>query len=259
MPEAREEFEFLPVECPRCGAKGRLRIDRLDRSFTCKQCKRIFHVGVSGILPGERPPDPKDESGAIDQFTIRAAPPSMIERLWKKIPKDGKALVGGGMFIGLLVFCNIIYFWFFSGGGMPTKLLDRAKFVGEAYARKDLETLAPLIASDTEKEAARWLEETRPEAWKNIPPDAVVSVSTPIKPDVASAKYGMATVTVKIVVPSVPGYLSIPLYWVPESKNTANPDWRLDAKRTLETAGKKRLSLTIPPPRRKSKYEANQD
>jgi hypothetical protein len=265
MPNPKEakpndsELEYLPVECPRCGSKGRLRIERLDRSFTCKGCKRVFHVGISGILPGERPADQVDESGALDQFTIRAAPPGLIERLWAKLPKDGKALMGGAIFIGLLVLCNVAYFWFFSGGGVPEKLLDRAKFVGEAYARNNLEDLQEMVAPDTQKEAIRWLAETRPEAWNNIPEDAVVSVSTPAKPDVASAKYGMATVTVKIVVSSAPGYLSVPLYWVPQSKNVTSPDWRLDAKRTFETAGKRRFTLTIPPPRKKSKFEENQD
>jgi len=249
------ELEYLPIECPRCGAKGRLRIERLDRSFTCKGCHRVFHVGVGGILPGERPADQTDESGALNQYGIRTTPPSLPERLWAKLPKDGKTMMGGAIGIGFLILCNVAYFWFFSGTGLPVDLLDRAKFVGAAYARNDLAALQQLVAPDMEKEAAQWLQETRPEAWKNLPEDAVITVSPPRKPDVASAKYGMATVSVRISVSSTPGYLSIPLYWVPHSKSTTNPNWMLDAKRTLETAGKKRLALTIPPPAKKIKFD----
>src|SRR5262249_19852738 len=128
--------------------------------------------------------------------------------------------------------------------------------VGEAYGRKDLEALKLLVAADMEEDAANWLERTRPEAWKEIPPDAIVAVSVPTKPDVASAKYGMATVTVDIAISSVPGYLNnVSLYWVPRSKNSSSPDWVLDAKRTFETAGKTRLALKVPPPRKKSKAD----
>src|SRR5947208_13718979 len=83
------ELEYLPIECPRCGAKGRLRIERLDRSFTCKGCHRVFHVGVGGILPGERPAEPTDESGATDPHWLQAVKPNVLERLWTRVPKDG--------------------------------------------------------------------------------------------------------------------------------------------------------------------------
>jgi hypothetical protein len=244
---AETEFEYLPIECPRCGAKGRLRIDRLDRSFTCKGCKRVYHVGVGGIMPGERPADMTDDIGALRASALREKP-GLIDQLWAKVPKNARTLVGGGIFIGMLLLCNVVYFWFFSGPRVPEKLLDRAKYLGEAFARNDDGAFQRLVSSDSHEEAARLLEETRPEAWGVLPEDAVVTVRPPLKPDVASAKYGMATVTVKIIVSSTPGYLSIPLYWVPRSKSEAYPDWVLDAKRTFESTGKKRLTLTVPPP-----------
>lgn len=264
MPDSKQptkpndsELEYLPVECPRCGAKGRLRIERLDRSFTCKGCKRVFHVSVGGILPGERPEALTDAYGALDQFATRDAPPSLIERAWAKVPKDGRTFVGGAICIGMLLICNMVYFWFFSGTRLPDRLMDRAKYVGEAYARNNLEDLQKLVPPDSQEDAVRWLEQTRPEDWKNVPPDAVVSVTTPPKADLASAKFGMATVTVQVSISTIPGYVKMPLYWVPKSKSAANPNWLLDATRTFETSGKKRWALTIPPPpkpRVKSKF-----
>src|SRR5262245_24809082 len=100
--ETKDELEYLPIECPRCQAKGRLRIDRRDRSFTCKQCKRVFHVTAGGIMPGEKPPEPVE----TEVKGVVTAPPTKLEKLWSKLPKDGKTLIGGLIAIGFLVLCN---------------------------------------------------------------------------------------------------------------------------------------------------------
>lgn len=232
--------EHLPVECPECGANGLLRIDHLDRNFVCKQCNKAFHVTTSGLIPGKRPAEPAVSADGIAPYRKTRPAKKSSEGLWSSIPQGVKILLASGLAIAaLMLIGNFVYSRFRSAATVPATLLERATYVGRAYARNDLHALELLVAPEMKQEARGWLAETRPAAWSGVSADAVVKVATPK----LNVKRNLATSTVTIEVSGISGQLTTTLYWLPASPDSVRSPWLLDAKNTRRIAGKKNLLL----------------
>jgi hypothetical protein len=232
--------EHLSLQCPACGTTGLLRINHLDRNFVCKHCNQVFHVTTVGLVPGKRARELSDPLRSADPY--RMAPPvqGSTERFWNKLPRSFRILLGGGVLVGLLLLLgHLVSTRLNSASTVPDSLLDRATYVGRAYARNDSQAVALLVSPNMEQDARGWLAESRPTAWSKVSRDAVAKVSV----TKLNVKRNLATATVTIAVTGVTGQLTTTLYWVPESPNSTRSLWLLDAKSTRQIAGKKRLTL----------------
>lgn len=163
-----EEYKFLPIECPKCGLQGKIKISRLDQSFTCKQCKRLFHVTTDGVVLGERPPNAPTGLGE----SVPDQQPWLVRRI-EQLPRIGKYLLGGILLLGSLYW---LAGWMEPEEPLPGDLEERTVLVGKALGSGQWKTLKRLAKPGTAKELGQWYEKVRPEAWKDVTGEDTVDV-----------------------------------------------------------------------------------
>ena len=114
-----EQFSYLPVTCPGCGREGKVNISRLDHTFTCMQCRRVFHLSLQGSVLGER-----FEPIEVDPYVVSSPPSSPLIRWLEQLPRS--AWWGAGGAAGAVVALALVWLLFFSGGdALPESLDDR--------------------------------------------------------------------------------------------------------------------------------------
>lgn len=166
------EYEYMPLQCPRCGLYGKVKISKLHRTFTCKQCRRVFHVTLQGIVTGERPPqEVARELGA----PIPAQKPNWLERWFSRLPPLLRWAVAGGVF-GALVVAGMLVVKLLEDP-FPTDLGARAVIAGQAFAKGDLRTLERLAMSGTSEALRQWYDKTPREAFAGLGPESNVQAT----------------------------------------------------------------------------------
>lgn len=168
-PGSEGEYQYLPVECPKCHFEGKVKISRLDRTFTCKQCKKVFHVTLDGTVSGERPHETVVDPA---QF-VTEAPQGPIAKWLESLPRAGQmALLG----LGGLLLAYGVSIWMEPAKPLPGELEDRALFAGHALAKGEWKQLKRLAKAKTAGDLGRWYDLVRPKDWADIPADANVNV-----------------------------------------------------------------------------------
>ena len=166
------EYEYVPLECPRCGLAGKVKISRLDRTFTCKQCKRVFHITVHGVVNGERPPPdvlPDPEAPLESQRVNR------VERWFSRLPPWLRWSVAGGLVGGLMVL--VMLFGKLLADPFPADLDARAVIAGQAFAKGDWRTLDRLAMSGTSEALRQWYDKTPREAFAALDAESNVEAT----------------------------------------------------------------------------------
>ena len=227
---AEDELAHVPIQCPQCGYHGKVRIDRLDRGFSCKECEARFYIDHTGqVMLGDPPPKEEPIYGAPQ--TRRAEAPSGIAKWipqaaqrFQQAPRAAKIATAAAPILLLLAVAGL---WAATRGEpLPESLLDRAMLAGESVARKDSGRLAALATSSGD--ARQWLNKARPDSWKPVnAPNAFVDV----RPRVISQAETEAMVSLTIARPTPgdsPEAVKLITYW------TNSGEWLLDAERTLE-------------------------
>ncbi len=229
-----DQFAFLPVTCPNCGREGKVNISRLDHSFTCMQCRRVFHLALKGSVRGER-----REQIELDPY---AAPePTRSSRLVQKLEELPRAAwwSAGGVAVAALALALAWPMLFGEAVELPESLDDRARFVAEAVARADYRRLKAIVASGGYYAAAEWARNARPADWKpEIPAEESVQVEleTIFKTsggggdDQAGGALGSAGILVRAKPAAASNASEWMLYWVQDT----DLRWLFDAKRTAK-------------------------
>ncbi|HVX62601.1 MAG TPA: hypothetical protein VHC19_18425 [Pirellulales bacterium] len=168
MPDG--EYQYLPVQCPRCGLEGKVKISRLDRTFTCKQCKKVFHVTLDGTVSGERPPQAVDADPAD---MIAEETQSRFERWVAALPRAWQIVLGG---ICLLALGFGIKALTEPEVPIPGELEARAKFAATALARGEWRQVKRLAFPGTVKDLGRWYDAVRPKGWAEATSESRVKV-----------------------------------------------------------------------------------
>jgi len=149
------EYAYVPLECPRCGLSGKVKISRLDRTFTCKQCKRVFHITVHGVVNGEAPPPdvlPDPDAPFESQRANR------LERWFSRLPPLLRWSVAGGLVGALAVTAMLVRK--LQEDPFPKDLGARAVIAGQALAKGDWHTLDRLAMSGTSEALRQWYDKT---------------------------------------------------------------------------------------------------
>jgi hypothetical protein len=227
---AEDELAHVPIQCPQCSYLGKVRIDRLDRGFTCSECASRFYIDNTGqCMLGDPPPKKETAYGAPPPR--RTETPSdvakwahqTIER-FQQSPRIVKIAAAAAPLFLLLAVAGL---WAATRGEpLPDGLLDRAVIAGECVAREDSRRLASLSTSSAA--ARQWMNKARPDTWTPIEaPNAFVDV----RPRLISQKETKAMVSLTIARPTPgesPEAIKLITYWANSG------EWLLDAERTLE-------------------------
>ena len=169
-PKSAGAYQYLPVECPKCHFEGKVKISRLDRTFTCKQCKKVFHVTLDGTVSGERPAEV-----AVDPSTFVVEEPQGRFAKWlEALPRSWQmALLG----LGGLILAYGVSLLMEPAKPLPGELEDRAGFAGKALARGEWKDLKRLAKAKTAGDLASWYELVRPKDWADLTSESAVEVT----------------------------------------------------------------------------------
>lgn len=158
-------YEYLPLECPNCGFQGRAKISRLDRTFNCKQCGKVFHLTVKGANKGERPPE---EIELDPSLLVEVQPPNRLEKWFGRLPPKARWAVLGGAVLGVAAL--FMLFKKAQLDPLPSDHLRRAALAGEAVAKGDWRTLERLAMPGTSEALREW--------YDSVPRDGLSGVTT---------------------------------------------------------------------------------
>lgn len=164
------EYQFLPVRCPNCGLEGKVKISRLDHTFTCKQCRKVFHVTLDGTVSGERPAEaPVDPTEIVVE-----EPPGWLAKRLESLPRAWQmGLLGLG---GLLLAWGVSV-WMEPVKPLPGELEDRAVFAAQALAHGEWKQMKRLAKPKTAGDLGRWFDKVRPPQWSELTAESGVEVS----------------------------------------------------------------------------------
>lgn len=167
------EYAYVPLECPRCGLAGKVKIARLDRTFTCKQCKRVFHITVHGVVNGEAPPA---EVLPDPEAPLRSQQMNRVERWFFRLPAVARWGIAGAIVGALPVMAML--FRKLQEDPFPTDLSARAVVAAQAFAKGDWRTLDRLAMSGTSEALREWYEKAPREEFAALDVESDVEATT---------------------------------------------------------------------------------
>ncbi len=166
-----QEYRFLPVTCPKCGFEGKVKIQKLDRSFTCRQCRRVFHLSLEGEVLGQR------QAGlAVDSHDayVKANRESWIIKKFDAIPRPIKFGAVGAIVLGAIYW--LVVTLSAPKVVIPESLDERAILFARAVVRNDLATVKKLTWSESFKKAQEWVKSVRQSDWPTTLTDNDINV-----------------------------------------------------------------------------------
>lgn len=163
------EYQFLPVQCPNCGMEGKVKISRLDRTFTCKQCKRAFYCALDGTVSGERPPDVVVDPAEM----ITEEPQDWLTKRLESLPRVWQVAILG---VAGLAIAYGVSVWMEPVKPLPGEIEDRAVFAGKALGHGEWKQLKRLAKPKTAGDLGRWYDKVRPKAWADATAESSVNV-----------------------------------------------------------------------------------
>jgi len=141
------------MNCPACGAGGRIPRDKIGTRLVCKKCLKVFHVTPSGQAVLGEPPAPKviakekisKEPTGYDTTEALEALASKVAKVQLPSPKMLGIVAGIALVLGL-------GYWLFSRQSLDT----RARKVAEAIASSDIKKIVDISVPGTETDVIVW-------------------------------------------------------------------------------------------------------
>lgn len=168
--ERQGAYQYLPIECPNCGFQGKVKIERLNQTFHCKQCNQTFHVSRDGTIPGERPADAPSMDHAGPAKPDEAP---WIERAFVQLPPAAKWVVAG---VFVLLLALPVVWWMQPVEPLPGDIEDRAALTCKSLAAGDWKTIKRMAKKGTASELSKWYDRARPEDWEDVDRDTQVNI-----------------------------------------------------------------------------------
>jgi ribosomal protein S27E len=170
LAQQSSEYRFLPVQCPNCGMEGKVKISRLDRTFTCKQCKKVFHCALDGTVSGERPAEAQDVDPA-EMFVQE--PQDRLSKWIESLPRVWQVALLG---VAGLLLAYGVSLWMEPAKPLPGELEDRAAFAAKALARGQWKQVKRLAKPKTAGDLGRWYDKVRPKQWADVSEQTAIEV-----------------------------------------------------------------------------------
>lgn len=147
---------MIPMECPTCGRRGEVPLDRLNSKLTCKKCGTVFHMDETGhITLG----DPADAAKKKKKEEMRLEPVEIDPgKIFKSLPKPVRY---GVPTLVILLLGGLIASRIMAAMGLGADLPTRATFVGEQFVDEKLEAIQELTTPDTREDVKKWYDRQR--------------------------------------------------------------------------------------------------
>lgn len=148
---------MIPMECPKCGRRGEVPLDRLNSKLTCRNCATVFHMDQTGQIVLGAPDDPAKAKRRPD---VRLEPLEFNPvKLFKSIPRPVR--------IGLAAAAVLAVVWVAAGAlidsiGVPRDLDRRADYVAEAFVDLQLDRIQELSTPASREAVKKWYDQVRP-------------------------------------------------------------------------------------------------
>lgn len=174
VPMKREQASRFPIECPKCGSKGTVPLDRLDRQFTCRSCASAFyfHPYRQELVLGERPKEIVDPLKMEPPVSRRPDLPERMFTRWMKLKERTRTNIKRSLTALFLVGMagGIAFHYFGPGPNLPEKLEDRAIYLAKAVVNNDLAKVQAVSNGESSEKLATWVKKVRPASWpKKMP------------------------------------------------------------------------------------------
>jgi hypothetical protein len=241
----------IAMNCPSCGAEGRIPKDKVNTRLLCKKCLKSFHLTEDGKIHAGSPPEvgthPHQhhlipEAHALDH--VEEEVDHWLARLHRAVPWA----VAAAVLVVLAVGARAVYH-----ASRPPSLEEQATEIAQALVRGDRSTLQGLSVPGTGEAVAEWSEALRPEFGDPAettpavapkvevtrtpaePGPGLVELATSIKTDQHIGRMGFAVPDVSTDIKRG-GTVEFPLILAGGEYS----GWRLDGDRTLEALRKSR-------------------
>lgn len=240
---------MIEMSCPRCGAGGRVPRDKVNSRLVCKKCLQVFHLNASFHPVMGEPPAPKDVPREhVPRERVELGLPG-LDGLGEKLAKikmpDAKMLG-----VSAAVLLAVMFFWWL----FSKRSVDQQSHVLAAAIRKlDLDTASGMALPGTEMEAMQWVGDVYKRyldlrlALGNLDPGVQISVQEnsdgsaqslmTFSREGATSSGPMSVqdaANLESKDPDVKKSMELVIFWAKDTWGT----WRLDGKRTVETANR---------------------
>ncbi len=242
---------MIEMSCPRCGAGGRVPRDKVNSRLVCKKCLQVFHLSPSLTPVMGEPPAPKD-------VPKTRGPREPRERIELEMPglegltqKLGRIKLPDAQVLGVTagVLLVIAFFWWLFS---KQSVEQRCQTLAAAIRELNMNAVSAMSAPGTELDAMKWVGDVSKQyvdlklAIGNLEPG--VSTNVQYNSDgsaqalmIFSREGAVSTGPLSVeqassLEPQAGGKKSIELvvYWVKDTWGS----WRLDGKRTVDTAAR---------------------
>jgi hypothetical protein len=238
---------MIIMNCPSCGAEGRIPNDKINTTLACKKCLKSFHVKPSGrAVIGEARPDgttslhPEVDPSSID-------PAADVEQWFEKLGASARRLARYAAVLAAVLVVYGLYRTFVQ----PASLEEQSLKAASAIARNDLTTIREMALDGTSDAAVEWFDSVDPEFKDQlrstpslIPKVEIVTVrrdpatssaEVVARLSLAEPEGRMGIVAASTSIGSIAGQsVEVPFVMV----DCGWGGWRLDGKKTSETARK---------------------
>jgi hypothetical protein len=247
---------MVEIECPACGAPGRITKEKTLTRLICRKCLKVFHVTPSGRSVLGEPPGTSQTASAPATAKAAADPTEKLERLFDRastglVMPESRTIATGLIVVVLAAALYYLYnYW------RPDTLENRVTQAARAAVQGDRRTIQELAAAGHGDAVDDWylsirtkcdellqrLGSAKPSVETRITledpghqwADVVAVVST----DEGLERKGNALPDTAIVANSTSESISLPMAW----KVDGIAGWRLDGGRTRE------LNKVLPTP-----------
>ncbi len=236
---------MIEMQCPACGADGRVPNAKVNTRLVCRKCLKVFHLTPSGrAVLG----NPSAASASLPRQSYEPDPTVEVDQWFEKL---GQRLTSPRTIItaaSLLLLAIVVAF-------MSTRktetLEERVDKVARAAVAGDLQTIRSMAASGTEADTERWYDAVRArcDELRQRAGSHQLSVELSIKPEESGPessdvvarvaldenleRRGAAIPDPTLTLTLNTGSMILPMSW----KSEGWSGWRLDGKRSLELAG----------------------
>ncbi len=214
---------MIPIECPKCGRKGKAPSERQKTRLVCKACHTVFHFdGAGHMILGEpesaEPKQPKahaEVASSIEDFDLA--------KTWNDIPKPVRYGVPA------VLLCLII--WLNLGPGDSTPgYFSEADAVVRALASNDRSRVVSHATPDSVEAAGKWFD-----LWHGELERRQIASNLTITPNLISGDPGKDSELALMVVVSRNGGTDPPVTISLPMKREGS-SWKFDGGKSLAEA-----------------------
>lgn len=154
-----DEVNYFKVDtnCLGCGARARVKVDKLHGKLRCRKCGTVMHMAQNGTWKLGPPPtliDDSRQAGKGGEYR----PPSRLEKLLEKYPALKRPAT---IWSAIAVLAAILVLWganSYYGGAvdLPPNVHGRAGLICEALLDNDTDLFEQLMAATGRSQAKQW-------------------------------------------------------------------------------------------------------